>query len=60
MSNSTFVQMKLPYIVDIKIREFLFNTSLNAGIRVNIAKHHGLELVAKVPFIKSTIVEKEV
>lgn len=59
MANAAFTQMNSPYRVDIKSGKFYFNASLNAGIRVNIAKHHGLEFVAKVPFIKSTIAEKK-
>lgn len=32
-----------------------FNVWLNAGLRANIATHHGIELVARVPFLKATI-----
>lgn len=32
--------------------------SLNVGLRTNIAKHHGIELVAKVPFLKTTLLNK--
>lgn len=33
----------------------VFNVWLNAGLRANIATHHGIELVARVPFLKATI-----
>ena len=32
-----------------------FDVALNVGLRTNIAKHHGIEVVAKVPFLATNI-----
>ncbi len=32
---------------------FSFNVCLNVGLRANIAKHHGVEIAARVPFLKA-------
>lgn len=32
---------------------FAFNVWLNVGLRANIAKHHGVEISARVPFLKA-------
>ena len=37
-----------------------FDLSLNVGLRANIAKHHGVELVAKVPFLETTLLDKKI
>lgn len=34
-----------------------FDAHLNVGLRANLAKHHGIEAVAKVPFLPATIVD---
>lgn len=34
-----------------------FNVALNVGLRANMAENHGVELVAKVPFIKATMID---
>ncbi|MGX3011947.1 outer membrane beta-barrel protein [Helicobacter sp. 23-1044] len=37
-----------------------FDLSLNVGLRANIAKNHGVELVAKVPFLKTTLLDRSI
>ena len=37
-----------------------FDLSLNVGLRANIAKNHGVELVAKVPFLATTLLDKTI
>ena len=37
-----------------------FDLSLNVGLRANIAKNHGVELVAKVPFLETTLLDKTI
>lgn len=34
-----------------------FDVALNVGLRANLAKHHGIEAVARVPFLPATIGE---
>lgn len=36
-----------------------FGVALNVGLRTEIAKHHGIELAARVPFIATTILDKD-
>ena len=37
-----------------------FDLSLNVGLRTNIATHHGIELVAKVPFLETKLLDKTI
>ncbi|MGX2970835.1 outer membrane beta-barrel protein [Helicobacter sp. T3_23-1059] len=37
-----------------------FDAHLNVGLRANLAKHHGIEAVAKVPFLPATIADYSV
>lgn len=46
------------YKINVRKNKIDLDVALNVGLRVNIAKHHGIELAARVPFIKSTIAEK--
>ena len=34
-----------------------FNVALNVGLRANMAENHGVELVARVPFIKAKMID---
>lgn len=34
-----------------------FNVALNVGLRANMAENHGIELVARVPFIKAKMID---
>lgn len=36
-----------------------FDIALNVGLRANIATHHGIELVARVPFLGTTLLDKK-
>ncbi|MDE7235314.1 MAG: outer membrane protein, partial [Helicobacter japonicus] len=40
--------------VDFKVKTG-FNVALNAGLRSQFGKHHGIEVVARVPFISTTL-----
>ena len=42
-----------------KLKKTSFNVWLNIGLRTNIATHHGIELVAKVPFIKTMLLNEK-
>lgn len=46
------------YKINVRKNKIDLDVALNVGLRINIAKHHGIELAARVPFIKSTIAEK--
>lgn len=35
-----------------------FDVALNVGLRANIAKHHGVEIVARVPFLATKLFDK--
>ncbi len=41
-----------------KLNKTGFDVALNVGLRANIAKYHGIELVARVPFVATTILNK--
>ncbi len=41
----------------IKFNDTAFNIWLNVGLRTNIATHHGIELVARVPFLPVKMVD---
>ena len=41
-----------------KLNKTGFDVALNVGLRANIAKYHGVELVARVPFVATTILNK--
>lgn len=41
----------------VKFSDTGFDIALNLGLRTNIAKYHGLELVARVPFLPVKMVE---
>lgn len=43
--------------VELKTPAATFDVSLNVGLRANLAKHHGIEAVARVPFIPAKISE---
>ena len=43
-----------------KLSKTSFDLSLNVGLRTNIATHHGIELVAKVPFLETKLLDKSV
>lgn len=43
--------------VELKTPVATFDVSLNVGLRANLAKHHGIEAIAKVPFIPTKISE---
>lgn len=36
-----------------------FNVAINVGLRTLIAQHHGIELAARVPFLTTTITDKD-
>lgn len=38
-----------------KLKKTGFDVALNVGLRANIAKYHGVEIVARVPFVATTI-----
>ena len=42
-----------------KLNKTSFNVALNVGLRTEIAKHHGIELAARVPFIATTLYDKD-
>ena len=44
----------------IKIKDNGLDLALNAGLRVNIARRHGIELVARVPFKPVTMIDKTI
>ena len=44
----------------ISLSKTSFDLSLNVGLRANIATHHGIELVAKVPFLETKLLDKTV
>lgn len=37
-----------------------FDLALNAGLRINIATNHGIEVAARIPFIKTTMLDEDV
>lgn len=41
-----------------KFKDFGFDVWLNVGLRTNIAKYHGVELVARVPFLPVKMVDE--
>ena len=41
-----------------KLNKTGFDVALNVGLRANIAKYHGIEIVARVPFVATTILNK--
>lgn len=46
--------------VDGELSKTGFDLALNIGLRVNIAQNHGVEVAARVPFIKTTLLEKNI
>ena len=46
-------------VFDEKAKKSGFSLALNLGVRTEIAKHHGVELAAKVPFLATTLFDKE-
>lgn len=43
--------------VDVSTPAATFDVALNVGLRANLAKHHGVEAVARVPFLPATIAD---
>lgn len=41
-----------------RLKKTGFDVALNVGLRANIAKYHGVEIVARVPFVATTILNK--
>ena len=42
-----------------KVKKSGFGLGLNVGVRTEIAKHHGIEVAAKVPFLATTLFNKD-
>ncbi|MGX3044352.1 outer membrane beta-barrel protein [Helicobacter sp. T3_23-1056] len=42
-----------------KLTKTSFDVALNVGLRTNIAKHHGVEIVARVPFLPTTLLNRK-
>lgn len=45
---------------DQKMDKTGFNLALNVGLRSEFAKHHGVEIAARVPFIATTLADDEI
>ena len=45
---------------NIELQKTGFDVALNIGLRANIAKHHGIEVAARVPFLKTTILDYDI
>lgn len=43
--------------IDVSTPAATFDVTLNVGLRANLAKHHGVEAVARVPFLPATIAD---
>lgn len=41
-----------------RVEKTHFNAWANVGLRTNIARHHGLEIFARIPFLRDTILKK--
>lgn len=41
-----------------KLNKNSFDVALNVGLRANIAKHHGVEIVGRVPFVPTKLLDK--
>ena len=41
-----------------KLNKNSFDVALNVGLRANIAKNHGVEIVARVPFLPTKLIDK--
>ena len=42
-----------------KVKTSGFDLALNLGVRTEIAKHHGIEVAARVPFLATTLIDKD-
>ena len=42
-----------------KVKTSGFDLALNVGVRTEIAKHHGIEVAARVPFLATTLIDKD-
>lgn len=45
---------------NIELQKTGFDVALNIGLRANIAKNHGIEVAARVPFLKTTILDYDI